>query len=448
MAKSQNNETKDIRTKDGNLKYGHIHDDQVISSIMMQGQESLEFVTIDQTDPRKRWVWTRNRGRYQVISGDDIPEDQIAIYISSAGGNGQAPGNIEMFSKGTIKIQAENIELIATGTDNNAGNITLQGNQNIKLEGGKEINMDSKESTSITAAADLNLTATNSMKNKAGHIQQETAASALKKPAFPVNGNADFQHVTGQLFVTRTEAKPEPLGRGSKRIDGSAYIEGPMIIGDAGTFPKVSATLMIGPDTNADSPKPSVNGSYCGTSPSNPSLYVVGDSIIKANLFVSSKILSGGDIIASGDIKSQCGGHILSAKKNFDIPHPTKEGWRLRHTCPEGPSNDVYIRGRVTNKTEIELPKYWTNLVDSDTITVSLTHIGSHQDVIVKGISDNKVFLQAKGGMPINCFYHIFAERKDGEKLIPEYTGTSAADYPGNNDEYSVSGYHYDIKEN
>ena len=48
--------------------------------------------------------------------------------------------------------------------------------------------------------------------------------------------------------------------------------------------------------------------------------------------------------------------------------------------------------------------------------------------------------------MPIHCFYHIFAERKDGERLIPEYQGDSPADYPGNNNEYSVSGYHYDTK--
>ena len=50
--------------------------------------------------------------------------------------------------------------------------------------------------------------------------------------------------------------------------------------------------------------------------------------------------------------------------------------------------------------------------------------------------------------MPIDCFYHIFAERKDGEKLIPEYQGETPSDYPGNNKEYSVSGYHYDVKEN
>ena len=55
--------------------------------------------------------------------------------------------------------------------------------------------------------------------------------------------------------------------------------------------------------------------------------------------------------------------------------------------------------------------------------------------------------LQSTGGIPIHCYYHVFAERKDGEKLIPEYEGTTPADYPGNNDQYSISGYHYDVKE-
>ena len=75
---------------------------------------------------------------------------------------------------------------------------------------------------------------------------------------------------------------------------------------------------------------------------------------------------------------------------------------------------------------------------------VNLTPIGAHQNVIVKRIDEEKVYLQAHGGMPINCFYHIYGTRSDGERLIPEYEGKSPADYPGNNDEYSVSGYHYD----
>jgi hypothetical protein len=83
-------------------------------------------------------------------------------------------------------------------------------------------------------------------------------------------------------------------------------------------------------------------------------------------------------------------------------------------------------------------------LVDPRSITVSLTPVGAHQDVVIKRISDNVVYLQSKGGMPIDCFYHVYGERMDGEKLIAEYKGQSAEDYPGNNGEYSVAGYHYD----
>jgi len=240
---------------------------------------------------------------------------------------------------------------------------------------------------------------------------------------------------------------PTALGVGPAEARGSAYIEGPAIIGDPQKFATVEATLMVGPNINVEATSPLIAGALC-TGSNNPySLAIDGPSAFFGMVDTNEDINVGRDLIAQGEVVSRCGKHILSAKKNFDIPHPTKEGWRLRHTCPEGPSNDVYIRGRVKNRNEIELPEYWTGLVDPTTITVSLTPIGAHQDVIVKRIGENKVFLQSRGGMPIDCYYHIFAERNDGEKLIPEYPGQTPADYPGNNDEYSVSGYHYDTKE-
>ena len=173
----------------------------------------------------------------------------------------------------------------------------------------------------------------------------------------------------------------------------------------------------------------------------------IGGNIVSGGtLFNEGDVKPKGDVDAEGEVYSNCRGHRLSAKKNFDIPHPTKEGWRLTHTCIEGPEAGVYIRGRVKNQTEINLPEYWKGLVDIDTITVNLTPIGAHQDVIVKRWDDEKVYLQSRGGMPINCFYYIMAERKDTEKLIPEYQGT-IEDYPGDNSQRSIVGYHYDTKE-
>jgi len=129
----------------------------------------------------------------------------------------------------------------------------------------------------------------------------------------------------------------------------------------------------------------------------------------------------------------------ISSKKSFDIPHPTKEGHRLRHICLEGPEAGVYFRGRVTNNKEIILPDYWKSLVDWTTITVNLTPIGSHQSVIVKRWDEEKIYLQSNGGMPIDCFFHVYGERSDGERLIVEYEGTSIDDYPGDNSQYTCN---------
>ena len=250
----------------------------------------------------------------------------------------------------------------------------------------------------------------------------------------------------GQLLCCPAGVVPGALGIANQKIIGSSYIQGPLNVGDTGfSFPP-SATVLIGPRVDSG-PRGNISGAICGVTPTDLSLFVRGNSAIRGNFFVSSDILARGNITAQGEVKSDCGAHTLSAKKNFDIQHPTKEGLRLRHTCPEGPSNDVYFRGRITNKTIIFLAQYWEKFVDPTTITVSLTPIGAHQNVIVKRIGDNQIHLQSNGGMPIDCFFHIFATRADGERLISEYEGESPADYPGDNSQYSISGYHYDVKE-
>ena len=239
------------------------------------------------------------------------------------------------------------------------------------------------------------------------------------------------------------------IGEGLGKINGSLGVEGPAVVGAPLSFPIAMGTLMVGPLMNMDPniKPPFIPGMLCYGIHNPYSLAVAGDAAVFWNLDVAMNVTAGLNVQAQGHVISNCGGHILAAKKNFDIPHPIKEGYRLRHTCPEGPSNDVYCRGRVTNKKEILLPSYWKKLVDWTTITVNLTPVGAHQNVIVKRIDEEKVYLQSNGGIPIDCFYHIYGTRADGERLIPEYEGQTPADYPGNNDEYSVSGYHYDKRE-
>lgn len=158
-----------------------------------------------------------------------------------------------------------------------------------------------------------------------------------------------------------------------------------------------------------------------------------------------------GNIRASGMISAPIfrGTLIGRATKNksFDIPHPNKPGKRLRHTCLEGPENAVYIRGRLTNESTIELPDYWDGFVDPESITIQLTQIGSQQDLIVDKIEWGKnILIRSGSGCSIDCYYLIYGARIDGEPLIVEYDGETPADYPGNNSQYSVAGYNYDVR--
>ena len=130
---------------------------------------------------------------------------------------------------------------------------------------------------------------------------------------------------------------------------------------------------------------------------------------------------------------------IANSKKSFDISHPTKENHRLRYVCLEGPSAEVYVRGKLKDENTIDLPDYWKGLVDPESITVSLTPIGTFQELFYEELewcSTIKV-VNASGG-PINCSYTVFAERKDTERNIPEYKGLTPDDYPGDNDEYRL----------
>jgi len=130
---------------------------------------------------------------------------------------------------------------------------------------------------------------------------------------------------------------------------------------------------------------------------------------------------------------------VAVKKKPFDILHPTKEGHRLRYVSLEGPSAEVYVRGKLKGEHIIKLPDYWKGLVDPESITVQLTPIGCAQNLYYEEVEwcDTIKVVNADCG-PVWCSYTVFAERKDTERNIPEYQGLTPDDYPGDNDEYRL----------
>ena len=206
--------------------------------------------------------------------------------------------------------------------------------------------------------------------------------------------------------------KPDLLGRGPTVVRGSAYVQGPEMVGDPSQFPGVAgkgnpfetAALMAGQNGNPEM-LPAPFYAFFATT------FARIKSFLKVDLLLTVKVIKSKVIYTE----------VLMAKvKNFAIPHPTLPNTNLVYACLEGPENGVYVRGVLRNNDTIKLPEVWRDLVDPRSITVSLTPVGSEQSLVIKRVTNNEVVVQSRPGPPIHCHYHIFAERKDVEKLVTE----------------------------
>ena len=235
---------------------------------------------------------------------------------------------------------------------------------------------------------------------------------------------------------------------------GTAVLNGPVYIGKPTASPSYEAFLNVTSNAATQSPidrQPKAEANLAIKSDGN--LTVTGDGKTANALLISGgssvdTIHVIGDMFVSG--KVDCGNKgVLAARfaaadaspKPFDLEHPTKgEGHRLRYACIEGPEVGVYYRGRLKGKNIIELPYYWKDLVHEDSITVQLQPIGKNQNLVIESFNSSYVVIELGANQDfltneilIDCFYHVYAERKDINPLITEYEGNSWEDYPDPN---------------
>ena len=202
--------------------------------------------------------------------------------------------------------------------------------------------------------------------------------------------------------------QPVALGVGAEeKIRGSMFVEAPMQVGKAGAYRERQATLMVGQTENVDCDSP------------DRSLFVKGDVKIEGDGRTSNAVfITGpttdvlyidGDVFVTGDVDCGNKGRLAarfavadSLPKPFDMSHPSRgEGHRLRYACIEGPEVGVYFRGRLTNRTEIELPLYWKDLVHINSISVQLQPIGALKILLLKELMRKKYIYKQREECPL-----------------------------------------------
>ena len=235
---------------------------------------------------------------------------------------------------------------------------------------------------------------------------------------------------------------------------GTAVLNGPVYVGKPSAAPGYDAVLNVGTQPadqlpgNQQPPMSTPLGIKL-----DGSMEIVGDGRVPNALKISGgqldKLYVDGDAFFSGAVDCGNKGKLAarfavadSKPKPFDIKHPTKgEGHRLRYACIEGPEVAVYHRGRLKESNVIELPYYWKDLVHADSITVQLQPIGSNQNLVIQEFNNEFIVITEDSTntdlitdlSTIDCFYHVYGERKDINPLIVEYEGNSWEDYPDPN---------------
>ena len=237
---------------------------------------------------------------------------------------------------------------------------------------------------------------------------------------------------------------------------GTAVLNGPVYVGKTGASPGYEAVLNVTSNSAQQLPgdqQPACSASLAMKSDGN--LTVAGDGKTPNALLISGgssvdTIHVEGDMFVSGAV--DCGNKgKLAARfavsdglppKAFDIEHPTKgEGHRLRYVSLEGPESAVYCRGRLKESNVINLPDYWKGLVHEDSITVQLQPIGTNQNLVIQEFNNEFIVIAEDSTntdlvtdlSTIDCFYHVYGERKDVNPLLVEYEGNSRYDYPDPN---------------
>ena len=177
MPETKNYHTIGKGNKDGEIKFGHIHEDGVVSAaVIRSGSDPLHYISLDSTGSktRKHGTTCRTKGTFQVFSGDNVPYKEDAIHFEAEN------GDITLQAKnGRIRILAENIELISTGADGKNGVVTIIGSEKVLINS-PIVDIHGKVSTKIVSDGRVDLIGKTILDIYGGLIDFADGATSIK----------------------------------------------------------------------------------------------------------------------------------------------------------------------------------------------------------------------------------------------------------------------------
>lgn len=325
----------------------------------------------------------------------DMSADGRAIVVANAGGDG---GGV-YFSNGSGNEYATYVAAPDLGAVNDYASCTADGTTVIF----------SSSSASKVYKFEI---------DDAYLVHEPTATGKIKMSAdgkymIDASGDLYYQEREGYIYADEDGNIGINISQPTVRLD---------VNGDEKVRGALTVTGNLTVEGEFTSPEGGFSGTFNGNATSSTTAAtatvaqgLTGTPDITVDEISCRRIETTGSVVVGNDLS-------VTGTKSFDIPHPSKEGWRLKYVCLEGPTADVYVRGKLEDSNVIELPDYWVDLVDQETIMVNLTPYGVYQELFVEKIEwGNRIIVKNNSGGPIKCSYVVYAERKDVDKNQTEY---------------------------
>lgn len=182
MAELKNYHTIRYGQSDGELQFGHITQDNVLSAVLLRnGKTKNHYITMDASGAphRKHGTICRSPGSFQVRAGDNVDEDIPGVYVEAVSGD-----LVLRAPSGRVRIDGVNVDIIATGADGVNGNVTISGNEKVIVKG-QTVVVSSVVSTKIFSEKTVELIGNGILNMYGGFIDCADGATSIKGSLLP-----------------------------------------------------------------------------------------------------------------------------------------------------------------------------------------------------------------------------------------------------------------------
>ena len=122
----------------GSIAFGHIHEKaDVTSGVMLRTPDAEHFMSLDIDGQRKGWTTFAGPGNFSIEAGSAKKKIDSTIMVNSKNGDIQI-----IATNGNIRLEANNIEMIARGEGGSAGNIVCTATESFVIKDTKKILLD------------------------------------------------------------------------------------------------------------------------------------------------------------------------------------------------------------------------------------------------------------------------------------------------------------------